>query len=139
MNKKARTRLIVATIVLVVAFAAGVVYLMTKQGAYYRQVSDLSTQQLNGKVVKVGGAVIGNTITRDASGVHFAIQDLTGKPDKVNVTYDGQMPGTFAGGVDVVVIGAYSAANGVIAADSMQTKCPSKYKGQARPQAQAAQ
>lgn len=138
MNKKARTRLIVATIVLVVAFAAGVVYLMTKQGAYYRQVSDLSTQQLNGKVVKVGGAVIGDTITRDASGVHFAIQDLTGKPDKVNVTYAGQMPGTFAGGVDVVVTGAYSAAGG-IAADSMQTKCPSKYKGQASPQAQATQ
>ena len=48
----------------------------------------------------------------------------------MNVTYNGQMPNTFAAGVDVVVIGKY-ASPGVITADELQTKCPSKYKGQA--------
>lgn len=136
-NKKARTRLIVATVVIVVAFAAGLIYLVTKQGAYYRQVSELSSQNLNGKTVQVGGAVIGKSVTRNASGVHFVIQDLTGKPNTVKVNYDGQMPSTFGSGVDVVVTGPYLAASGVINANSMQTKCPSKYKAQASPEAQS--
>ena len=136
-HKKARTRLIVATVVIIVAFIAGVVYLVATQGAYYRQVGELTSQNLDGKTVKVGGAVVGGSITRDASGAHFVIQDLTGKSATVKVTYNGQMPGTFGAGVDVVVTGSYSAASGVISADSVQTKCPSKYKGRASPQAQA--
>ena len=51
MNKKARTRLIVATVVIAAAFAAGVVYMVSREGAYYRQVSDLSRQD-NGKTVR---------------------------------------------------------------------------------------
>ena len=136
-HKKARTRLIVATVVIVVAFIAGVVYLVAKQGAYYRQVGQLTSHNLDGKTVKVGGSVVGGSITRDADGAHFTIRDLTGKAATVKVTYDGQMPGTFGAGVDVVVTGSYSAANGLISADSLQTKCPSKYKGQSSPQAQA--
>ncbi|HEY5386877.1 MAG TPA: cytochrome c maturation protein CcmE [Thermoleophilia bacterium] len=131
MNKKSRTRLLIATGVIVVVFVVGVVFLVQKQGAYYRQVSDLSTGQYDGKNVKVGGKVMDGTIDRDASGVHFTIQDLTGKPETVKVTYSGQMPNTFDSGVDVVVVGKYAAAEGTISADQLQTKCPSKYKGQA--------
>jgi cytochrome c-type biogenesis protein CcmE len=129
-NKKSRTRLLIATGVIVVVFVIGVVFLVQKQGAYYRQVSDLTSGQYDGKNVKVGGKVMDGTINRDASGVHFTIQDLTGKPDTVKVTYSGQMPNTFNSGVDVVVVGKYASSGGVISADQLQTKCPSKYKGQ---------
>jgi cytochrome c-type biogenesis protein CcmE len=130
-NKKSRTRLLIATGVIVVVFVIGVIFLVQKQGAYYRQVADLTTGQYDGKNVKVGGKVIAGTINRDASGVHFTIQDLTGKADTVKVTYSGQMPNTFEDGVDVVIVGKYAAAAGVVSADQLQTKCPSKYKGQA--------
>jgi len=130
-NKKSRTRLLIATGVIVVVFVIGVIFLVQKQGAYYRQVSDLTSGQYDGKNVKVGGKVMDGTINRDASGVHFTIQDLTGKPDTVKVTYSGQMPNTFNSGVDVVVVGKYASNGGVISADQLQTKCPSKYKGQA--------
>jgi cytochrome c-type biogenesis protein CcmE len=138
-NKKSRTRLLIATGVIVVVFVIGVVLLVQRQGAYYRQVSDLTTGQYDGKNLKIGGRVLAGSIARDASGVHFTMEDLTGKPDTVKVTYDGQMPNTFAAGVDVVVIGKYAAADGVINADELQTKCPSKYKGQASPAAQPGQ
>jgi cytochrome c-type biogenesis protein CcmE len=138
-NKKSRTRLLIATGVIVVVFIIGVVVLVQKQGAYYRQVSDLTTGQYDGKNVKVGGKVIAGSINRDASGVHFTIQDLTGKADTVKVTYNGQMPGTFEDGVDVVVVGKYAAAGGVLSADELQTKCPSKYKASASPAAQTGQ
>jgi len=138
-NKKSRTRLLIATGVIVVVFVIGVVFLVQKQGAYYRQVADLTTGQYDGKNVKVGGKVIAGTIDRDASGVHFTIQDLTGKTDTVKVTYNGQMPNTFEDGVDVVIVGKYAAADGVVSADQLQTKCPSKYKGSASPAAQTGQ
>lgn len=109
----------------------GVVFLVQKQGAYYRQVSDLATGQYDGKNVKVGGRVIDGTINRDDAGVHFEIVDLTGDSAKVQVVYSGQMPQTFESGVDVVVTGTY--ASNVITADQLQTKCPSKYEGKASP------
>ena len=139
MNKKARTRLLIATGVIVAVFVIGVVFLVQRQGAYYRQVSDLTTGQYDGKNVKVGGKVLDGTIKRDAAGVHFTIEDLTGKPDTVQVIYSGQMPNTFDAGVDVVVIGEYAADGTLITADQLQTKCPSKYKGQASPAAQSGQ
>jgi cytochrome c-type biogenesis protein CcmE len=133
-NKKSRTRLLVATSVIVIVFVIGVVVLVQREGAYYRQVSEVRAGQYDGKNVKVGGRVVDGTISRDADGVRFAIQDLTGRPDTVGVTYGGQMPTTFGDGVDVVVVGEYSAA-GTITADQLQTKCPSKYKGKASPSA----
>jgi cytochrome c-type biogenesis protein CcmE len=138
-NKKSRNRLLVATGVIVVVFVIGVVFLIQKQGAYYRQVGELTTGQYDGKNVKVGGRVVDGTINRDDAGVHFIIQDLTGKADTVKVTYSGQMPGTFEDGVDVVIVGKYVAADGVVSADELQTKCPSKYKGSASPAAQSGQ
>jgi cytochrome c-type biogenesis protein CcmE len=137
LNKKSRTRLLVATGVIVAVFIVAVVFLVQKQGAYYRQVSDLTTGQYDGKNVKVGGRVIDGTIQRDASGVLFTIEDLTGKPDTVKVLYSGQMPNTFDAGVDVVVIGKYASNGALITADQLQTKCPSKYKGSASPAAQS--
>jgi cytochrome c-type biogenesis protein CcmE len=138
-NKKSRTRLLVATGVIVVAFVVGVVFLVQRQGAYYRQVWEVRSGQYDGKNVKVGGRVISGSISRDDTGVQFTVQDLTGKPDTVKVTYGGQMPDTFGDAVDVVIVGKYSAGAGTIAADQLQTKCPSKYQGKASPSAQPGQ
>ena len=82
MSKRAQRRLIVATVVLVAVFAVAMVYVVASQGAYYRQVSALSTAD-NGRNVKVGGAVVHGTIVRDASGVHLRMEDLTGRPTTV--------------------------------------------------------
>ena len=131
MNRKSRTRLLVATGFIVVVFVIGIVFLVEREGAYYRQVSQLTTGQYNGKNVQVGGKVLNGTIKRDGNGIHFTIQDLTGKTNTVNVVYAGQMPNTFSSGVDVVVEGKYAAGDDTITANQLQTKCPSKYKAQA--------
>lgn len=131
MNTRARTRLLIATAVIVTVFVAGVVYVVSREGAYYRQVSELDQGDYAGKNVKVGGRVLGDTLSHDASGFLFDIQDLSGEADTVKVEYDGQVPDTFGPGVDVVVLGTYSesAAGGLITATQVQTKCPSKYEG----------
>ncbi len=135
MHRRARTRLLVATVVIVVVFVAGVVALVQRQGAYYRQVSELSRGPYDGKAVKVGGRVVAGSIRRDAGGLHFRLLDLTGAPDTVEVVYSGQVPNAFAAGTDVVVLGTYDAGQGLVVADELQTKCPSKYRSQASPAA----
>ena len=131
MNKKARRRLIIATVIIVAAFTVAIVLLVSRQGAYYRQVSQLRVQNLDGRNVKVGGKVVAGSIVHDASGYHFTIADLTGKQSTVRVNYDGQMPETFGPNVDVVVTGPFLAAQTLINADQLQTKCPTKYQAQA--------
>jgi len=134
-NAQARRRLIVATVVIVAVFVAGVIYLIDTEGAYYRQVSELALGEYDGKNGKVGGRVLDETIVHDDTGVHFVIQDLSGQADTVKVDYDGQMPNTFGPGVDVVVLGTYveTAGGGLITAEQLQTKCPSKYEGRKSP------
>lgn len=139
MNKKARRRLIIATVVIVAVFTVGIVLLVSKQGAYYRQVSDLTAQDLDGKNVQVGGKVVEGSIVHDGSGYHFTILDLTGKQSTVKVNYSGQMPETFGPNVDVVVTGSFAAATTVIDAEKLQTKCPTKYQAQASSAAQPSQ
>jgi cytochrome c-type biogenesis protein CcmE len=130
-NKKARRRLIIATVIIVAAFTVGVVLLVSRQGAYYRQVSDLTVENLDGKNVKVGGKVVAGSIVHDQNGYRFAIVDLTGEDSTVKVQYAGQMPETFGPDVDVVVTGPFAAATATISAEQLQTKCPSKYEAQA--------
>ena len=122
----------IATAILVVAFAVAVIWVVRSEGAYYRQVGQLASS-LNGKVVQVGGAIVNKTLTHDDSGYHFTMRDLTGKTATVTVAYSGQVPDSFGPGVDVVVTGRYEAQAGAIAADELQTKCPSKYKASASP------
>jgi len=139
-NKKARTRLIVAMSVLLVALIGGVLWWVVTQGDYSKRVADLKGGDLDGKSVRVSGRVQGPLSTPDASGYHFVIKDLEGSDETVAVVYNGQMPETFAVDVDVIVIGKYSAADHLITADRMETKCPSKYEGQsASPQPQSTQ
>jgi len=135
-SKRAQRRLIVATVVLVAVFAVAMVYVVASRGAYYRQVSALSPAD-DGRDVTVGGAVVHGTIARDAAGVRFTMEDLTGRPTTVRVTYGGQMPATFAAGVQVVVTGRFASASHLITAAQLETKCPSKYAGKASPLPQA--
>jgi cytochrome c-type biogenesis protein CcmE len=133
LNKKSRTRLLVASGVIVAVVIGGIAYLILSQGQYYKEVSELVAGQYDGKNVKVGGRVLDGTIERDASGVRFTIADFNSDQSTVNVLYDGQMPGTFESGVHVVVAGTYASNGSLITAEQLQTKCPSKYEGKASP------
>lgn len=140
MNKKARKRLIVATAVLVLAFVAALVWVTYSQSAAYLHVGGLTADH-DGKQVKVSGKIL-DPGARDQSGVlaftatedrpqeQWASTGVT-TPPTVKVTYKGQMPAQFEPGTLVVVVGTYDAATNTIAADELQTKCPSKYESQA--------
>jgi len=133
MDRRIRRRLMIIVVVLAVAFAAGVVWLVRSQGGYYRQVGELRGSELDDEMVRVAGRVVDGSIESDGAIQSFAISDLTGAPDTIEVVYEGAVPDTFAPRADVVVLGVYDAGAGLIRAEELQTKCPSKYEATRSP------
>jgi cytochrome c-type biogenesis protein CcmE len=138
-NKKARTRLLVTVSVLVVVGVVATIFIAYRQGTQYLHVGQLEPS-FDGQRIKVSGKVVDIT-AKDAStgAVTFTMaEDRPGEPEKtVQVEYGKPPAGTFDTGVFVFVEGTYRASPGVIAAKSMQTKCPSKYEAQAQSPAAA--
>jgi len=137
-SRQARRRLLSGVALIVIVFAAGVFWLVRSQGAYYRQVGELGSGTLDGRTVKVGGTVVDGSVRRQQDAMVFTISDLTGADKSVRVRCSAALPSAFGSGVQVVVLGVYHAADGLITADEVQTKCPSKYKDRASPAPSAA-
>jgi cytochrome c-type biogenesis protein CcmE len=75
--------------------------------------------------VSVAGTVVG-PVSGDAhvNGLRFGLRDVNGTA-KVAVVFRGSVPDLFRKGRDVVVTGKMGSS--VFVADSLSTKCPSKY------------
>lgn len=129
MNKRARTRLIGITAIILIAAGAIVFGAGSKEGAYYRKVSEISaSDEFVGQRVKVGGTVVAGSWDKKSNPMRFEIRDEgvdTGPT--IEVVYSGGVPSTFGDGVVAILTGTV-AANGVLESDDMITKCPSKYE-----------
>jgi cytochrome c-type biogenesis protein CcmE len=130
-NKRARTRLIGVTVVVLVAILAIVLLTGNKQAAVYSTVSSVSKDSsLVGKRVKVGGSVVAGSWNKQSNPMKFTIReesDTAGTGPTLKVVYTGAAPNTFGDGVVAIVTGTLG-ADGVVQANEMITKCPSKYE-----------
>ena len=129
-----RTKLIVASIVLIGAVAYLAAAGMKSGWVYYlevdRFVSDTQyrTQRvrLHGKVDEADFAVKPGSLTANFK--------LLGHTQKLPVVYHGQIPDQFQAGREVVVEGRFDQAS-VFQADVLLTKCSSKYEAANSPHA----
>lgn len=134
MNKRARNRLIGVTAIVVIVVAA---FLLAASGnaSYYKKVSEvIKDPKMVDQRVTVGGQVIPDSWDKKNSPMTFRIREAnldSGEAVEngpvVKVVYTGSAPGTFGNNVGVIVTGKYQ-QGGVINADTMITKCPSKYQ-----------
>ena len=122
-------KLLVAGIVILIA--VGFLIFQTMQSttmAYFVTVGELeqSAALVNGQVVRVGGNVEPGSIVKGAVGqpMHFSVTDGT---HAIPVVYSGSIPDIFADNTQVVIEGTYH-SNGTFQADSLTTKCPSKFE-----------
>jgi len=131
LNKRARTRLIGVTAIILIAVAAIFLASGNQSAAYYKTVQETAQdQELVGERVKVGGAVVAGSWDRKSNPMTFDIrdeEDSEGTGPTVTVVYNGSMPSTFGDGVVAIVTGELDGSK-TIAADEMITKCPSKYE-----------
>jgi cytochrome c-type biogenesis protein CcmE len=115
-----------------VAIAGAVLYLvLANTGAtaeYYMTIAQLrSCSTCSARTVRVAGVVVAGSITRDTSNqvVRFQISDS--KTTAMPVVYGGVVPDIFQPGAQVVVEGKLG-VNGVFSAQTLLTKCPSKFQ-----------
>lgn len=132
MNKRARSRLIGVTAIVILAIAAIFFSLGSLGGtAYYRSVEELATDNsLAGERVKVGGTVVPGSWDKKTNPMNFEIRDETddkGVGPTVRVVYTEGVPATFGDGVTAIITGVLG-TDGVITSAEMITKCPSKYE-----------
>ncbi len=95
--------------------------------SYFVTVSELQAQSatMDGQRVQVGGNVKPGSIDKGAPGdpINFIVTDGT---KSIPVVYSGVLPDIFADNAQVVVEGTYH-VNGSFQADSLLTKCPSRF------------
>lgn len=129
MNKRARNRLIGVTAIILIVAAVLLVTLLPSGGSYEQKVADVAGDaKLVGTRVKVTGAVVSGSWDKKTNPMVFKIreQGSTTGPE-VKVVYNGSAPNTFGSDTIAILTGTVS-EKGVIEANEMLTKCPSKYE-----------
>ena len=130
MNKRARMRLIGVTAIILIVIAVLVLTIGNKQVAAFSTVSQIAKGGAkSGERVKVGGAVVAGSWDKQSNPMKFTIReeaDSSGTGPTLKVVYSGTAPNTFGDGVVAIVTGTLD-KGGVVQANEMITKCPSKY------------
>lgn len=123
------TKLLIAAVALTIA--VGLLIYTSMQGtvaAYFHTVGELDQQSAthDNQRVRVGGDVVPGTIEVGGPGepIRFSITDGT---NVMPVVYRGVMPDIFSDHVQVVVEGTYH-SNAPLEADTLLTKCPSRFE-----------
>lgn len=87
-------------------------------------------EAFEGQRLLTEGNLLPDTISWDSQKIElrFSLADFQ-EPDKeLQVVYSGTEPDNFCEGTQVVVEGYYDSQEGVFRAETLQTKCPSKYE-----------
>jgi cytochrome c-type biogenesis protein CcmE len=126
-------RLIGVTAIIIIV--VGVILATTRgNAAAYQNVTDIAKGAAKaGDRVKVGGTVVAGSWNKQSNPMAFSIReeaDSAGTGPTLKVVYTGTAPNTFGDGVVAIVTGTLD-DKGVIQANEMITKCPSKYESAA--------
>jgi cytochrome c-type biogenesis protein CcmE len=128
-EKRSKNRLVIVTVI-ILGLLAILLYSATRGGnnlSYFKTVTEIKNDStLIGKSVRVGGQVVPKTIVKSGTKTTFTISDAK---NKLTVTYTGAVPATFADNIQVIAEGIYK-KQGLVEAESLVTKCPSKYENQ---------
>ena len=94
---------------------------------YYYTVSEIVQQgaPVYGENVRVNGQVAPYSIKQETIGLKFWFTIIDGE-ESLPVVYQGAVPDAFKAGDDVVIEG-YLSPQGIFQANTILTKCPSKY------------
>ena len=125
----ARKRTIRLSVALVAALALATVLVYTSfsAGSEAKTPSQLIKGADPSRSYQLTGKVVPGSIERRGGALDFRVRDRVGKAS-VAVAYSGQVPDPFRDGREVIVTVRKSGGKWVGERDSLQTKCPSKFK-----------
>jgi cytochrome c-type biogenesis protein CcmE len=125
---KKRTKVVLGIGLIVVALAALMALGLSRTPTYYVTLEELLNQPVAAaadRQLRVNGKLIGSSVSFDPERVRLSFE-LTDGERRLPVSYQGVRPGSFEDGAEVLVEGRYR--DGTFLAESVLTKCPSKYE-----------
>ena len=127
-SRKRTIRLVVA-LVFALGLATVLVYTSFSAGSEAKTPSQLLAHSSPGRSYQLTGKVVNGSIVHAGSVLRFKVRDRTGTAS-VPVAYTGQVPDPFRAGREVIVTVEKPAAGAAFVGekDSLQTKCPSKFR-----------
>jgi len=126
--RKRKVRLVVC-LTLAVLLASGLIYTSFAASDPALTPSQVLAQSKPGRVYQLTGTVVPGTIVDGRGGAlrQFRLADRSGGRVSLVVDYSGTVPSAFEAGRELIVTGSISHGAFVAQANSMITKCPSKY------------
>jgi cytochrome c-type biogenesis protein CcmE len=125
---KRNLKFIIGAVVIFAAIGFLVFNAMSSSGAYYMTVAELTEQagEYHGKNVRVSGVVIDDSVDYNASELilRFNIGD---EAHQLPIYFHGPRPDNFVRAAEAIVEGKYG-EDGVLYANSLLLKCPSRYE-----------
>jgi cytochrome c-type biogenesis protein CcmE len=98
---------------------------------------EISLKELNGNqqkyeenYVTVEGLLVEESIEWDADKIELQFDVKDNEGNKLHVTHNGVKPDNFTEGVIVILQGNPAKVQGEFIAETVKTRCPSKYEGQ---------
>ena len=127
-----KTRIIVKALVGFVVIGGGLGYCMYQamqsSWSYYYSVDEFTSdsETVKNSSFRIAGKVKPESIKRDIEKMNLSFI-LTGSKSEIPVSYDGTVPDNFEPDREVVVEGRLE-PSGVFKAETLMTRCESKYK-----------
>ena len=131
-----KVKTLVKTLVGIVVIGGGLSYFiyraMQSSWAYYYSVDEFSniSSEIQNHSLRLAGKVKKGSITRDLEKMQLTFA-LAGTNSELPVRYSDSVPDNFAEDIEVVVEGRLDTA-GNFQADTLLTKCESKYKAKVK-------
>lgn len=126
-----KTRFIVGGVVILGLIVYLIATAIAGSGAYYREVSEVLTQQtaLVGKNLRVSGNVVTESITYDAAtlDLRFRISDPADASKQIAVYFHGVKPDQIDRPESIAIIEGSLRGDGTLEANNLLLKCPSRY------------
>lgn len=127
-----KPKFLIGSVIIVGALLFLVVAGTLSSAQYYLSVEELYAKlpQLNGRQVRVTGAVVRDSIVYDSSQLHLTFSladDQAAKSRTLKVEYFGPKPDLMLDEATAIVEGELG-QDGVFSADNLLLKCPTKYE-----------
>jgi cytochrome c-type biogenesis protein CcmE len=127
-----KIKFIVGGVIIVALIAYLIISSINSAGAYYREVGEVLAQQtaLTGKNLRVSGNIVTPSIKYDAAklDLNFQISDPKDASKLLAIHFHGVQPDQIGREGSSAIVEGTLKPNGVVEANNLLLKCPSRYE-----------
>jgi len=125
-------KFIIGGVIVVALIAYLMVNAIQSAGTYYREVHEVLAQQtaLTSKAIRVSGNIVSDSIVYDPAklDLQFKISDPTNANEQLAIHFHGVRPDQMSTEGSSAIVEGTLGTNGVVEANNLLLKCPSRYE-----------